>query len=170
MKNIDTLEQRMNSEHRWIEMNNYFQLLISERQGGVSINEEINLHLKKIAHITLDKSIDWQKEQEINELTFSEFCYSKFTHSMAYSDKLMTGEKAIAYLSEFVGYFWKNKQFFTNYDDLNDIIKNFGTIAKYESKGGYSYGCKDISKNVFSCALIIIDSENIGAIVIRDDD
>jgi hypothetical protein len=63
-----------------------------------------------------------------------------------------------------------SKKFFTNYDDLDEIIKNYGTIKAYQSKGSYGYGCADVAKNTFSCALIVVDEKQIGAIIMRDED
>lgn len=171
--NYDTLEERMNSENSWTKTNSYFQLLICDRERDCkqhSLNEEINTHLKKIKHVNPDQRIDWEKEQEINENTFKEFGYSKLSFSLAYSKELMPFDKAITYLNEFIDCFEYEKNFFTNYDDLNEIINDYDTIKNYQSKGNYSYGYTDISENVFSCALIIVGENKIGAIVMRDND
>jgi hypothetical protein len=172
MTNIDTLEQRMNAEDGWTS-NDYFQLLVSDRitdPTTISLNEEINNHLKKIEHVDPGKTIAWEKNQEIIELTFKEFGYYRLTHSMAYDCELMPFDKAVVYLNEFIESFGMNKRFFTNYTDLDEIIKNYGTITAYQSKGSYGYGCAHISENTFSCALIIVDDKQIGAIVMRDED
>ncbi len=174
MTNIDTLEHRMNAENSWTSKNNYFQFLAANRttdQKSASLNEEINNHLKKIEHVNPDKTIDWEKGQEISELAFKEFGTYRLSHSIAYDSELMTFDKASKYISEFIESFGATKRFFTNYDDLDEIIKKYGTIGAYQSKGdGYSYGSADVSENTFSCALLIVDDKNIGAIVMRDED
>ena len=173
MANIDTLGQRMNSEDSWTSANNYFQLLASKRMTDPktdSLNEEINSHLKMIEHVNPDKTIDWEMEQEISERAFKEFGYYRLSHSMAYDSELMPFDKAVAYLNEFIESFGMSKKFFTNYGDLDEIIKNYGTIEAYQSKGGYGYGYADVSENTFSCALIVVDEKQIGAIIMRDDD
>ena len=173
MTNIDTLAHRMNAEDRWTNTVNYFQLLVSKRttdHNSLSLNEEINNHLKRIEHVNPDKTIDWEKEQEVSELAFKEFGYYRLSHSIAYDSELMKFEKGREYMNEFIESFGSTKRFFTNYDDLDEIIKKYKTIAAYQSNGNSSYGFADISQNTFSCGLIVVDDKQIGAIVMRDED
>lgn len=169
MNSFSTLELRMNSENRWAALNNYFQLMVSDRapkEKRPDLNKEITLLLNSMRRLNPDNTIDWSGEQEITENTFREFALHRITHSMAYDSELMQHDNAVGYLNEFIGYFNDDKQFFTNYDDLEELIKEDGTLPLWR-KG---YGSSPISDNVFSCALIVVDATRIGAIVMKDDD
>jgi hypothetical protein len=172
IKTIETLEVRMNVENRWTATNVYFELLVTERNKGelFFLNKEINAHLIKYPFVKLKEEIEWEWQQEVKEITFKEFGQDKLSYSMAYDERIMSNEKAVSYLSEFIGYFETNRKFYTNFAGLDEIIEKYGTIESYESKGSYSYSPFDLSENAFSCCLIVVDENKIGSILMRDDD
>lgn len=170
------METAMNSEHRWTAIVDYFQLVIRPRakSGNVQdVNQEINQFLSSIEGLHNELAIEWVRhlsEFEISEQAFREWAYYRIRYSIAYNSELMNESKALNYVNQFIAFFPGKKRYFTNYGDLNEIILKHQSISNYQLQKSSGYGSESISQSTFDCALIIVSEENLGAIIMCDED
>lgn len=135
-------------------MIDFKEIITSKKNVAQNRIHEVLLRYQKLHP---EYSIDWTNN-ECSEESFTEFSIHKLRYSMAYNEcEVMLKEQAEDYFTQFLENFNGDCRYFTNWYNI-------------EKERVYASEWTPVTKNTYDCALIVMDKDKTGVIILTDED